>query len=274
MAELCRKYGISAATFYKWRSKYGGLEVSEAKRLRSLEVENAKLKRLVAEMELEIKIRELSKEALKVAGEKAWKAVEKTTLYREFQAAFAEYNGCRIQSACDTLTAIAARETLPEKAAKIQRVKYGWEERLPLCRAAIHSQIDLSDRALYALNTKVQAVQGRLRQEVVQACRFTPRTKAFKFGRRDDDHSIFAANRHTLRLAGGSKANDIAEPRLGFSQLPAAKRFQTCLRSLTGLTHVTLFSHDQFSQPYRDEEPHSRPLLFIRTGMSGPSTTW
>ena len=54
MAELCRKYGISAATFYKWRSKYGGLEVSEAKRLRSLEVENAKLKRLVAEMELEM----------------------------------------------------------------------------------------------------------------------------------------------------------------------------------------------------------------------------
>ena len=79
---MCRKYGISAATFYKWRSKYGGLEVSEAKRLRSLEVENAKLKRLVAEMELEIKIRELSKEALKVAGEKAWKAVEKTHLSR------------------------------------------------------------------------------------------------------------------------------------------------------------------------------------------------
>ena len=45
-AELCRKYGISDATFYKWRSEYGGLEVSEAKRLRSMELETAKLKRL------------------------------------------------------------------------------------------------------------------------------------------------------------------------------------------------------------------------------------
>ncbi len=52
--ELCRKYGISDATFYKWRSKYGGLEVSEAKRLRSLETENAKLKRLLAEAMLDV----------------------------------------------------------------------------------------------------------------------------------------------------------------------------------------------------------------------------
>ena len=49
MAELCRKYGISDATFYKCRSKYGGLEVSKAQRLRSLEAENAKLKRLLAD---------------------------------------------------------------------------------------------------------------------------------------------------------------------------------------------------------------------------------
>ena len=47
VAELCWKYGISDATFHKWRSKYGGLEVAEAKRLRSLELENAKLKRLL-----------------------------------------------------------------------------------------------------------------------------------------------------------------------------------------------------------------------------------
>ena len=49
VAELCRKYGISDTTFQKWRSKYGGLEVSEATRLRSLELENAKLKRLSAD---------------------------------------------------------------------------------------------------------------------------------------------------------------------------------------------------------------------------------
>ena len=42
--ELCRKHGISDATFYKWRSKYGGMEVSDARRLKTLESENAKLK--------------------------------------------------------------------------------------------------------------------------------------------------------------------------------------------------------------------------------------
>ena len=49
-----RKYGISDATFYKWRSEYGGLEVSEAKRLTSLEAENAKLKRLLADAMLDV----------------------------------------------------------------------------------------------------------------------------------------------------------------------------------------------------------------------------
>ena len=47
-ADVCRRHGISGATFYKWKSKYGGLEVSEAKRLRSLEDENAKLTRRAA----------------------------------------------------------------------------------------------------------------------------------------------------------------------------------------------------------------------------------
>ena len=47
--EVCRKHGISDATFYKWKSKYGGLEASDAKRLKALEDENAKLKRLLAE---------------------------------------------------------------------------------------------------------------------------------------------------------------------------------------------------------------------------------
>ena len=51
--ELCRKHGISDACFYKWRSKYGGLEVSEAKRLKALEDENRRLKKLLAEAELD-----------------------------------------------------------------------------------------------------------------------------------------------------------------------------------------------------------------------------
>ena len=52
-ADLCRKHGISDATFYKWRSKYGGMEVSDAKRLKGLEEENRKLKKLLAEQLLD-----------------------------------------------------------------------------------------------------------------------------------------------------------------------------------------------------------------------------
>jgi putative transposase len=52
-AEVCRKHGVSSATFYKWKSKYGGLDVSDARRLKTLEAENAKLKRLLAEAMLD-----------------------------------------------------------------------------------------------------------------------------------------------------------------------------------------------------------------------------
>lgn len=48
-AEVCRRHGISQPTFYAWKSKYGGMEVSEAKRLKALEEENRKLKKLLAE---------------------------------------------------------------------------------------------------------------------------------------------------------------------------------------------------------------------------------
>jgi putative transposase len=53
-ADVCRRHGISDATFYKWKAKFGGLEVSEAKRLRALEDENAKLKKLLAEAMLDV----------------------------------------------------------------------------------------------------------------------------------------------------------------------------------------------------------------------------
>ena len=52
-AEVCRKHGISSATFYKWKAKYGGLDVSEARRLKALEAENARLKKLLAEAMLD-----------------------------------------------------------------------------------------------------------------------------------------------------------------------------------------------------------------------------
>jgi putative transposase len=60
VAELCRKHGFSDASFYKWRAKFGGMDVSEARRLRELEGENAKLKKLLAEAHLDM-------EALKTA---------------------------------------------------------------------------------------------------------------------------------------------------------------------------------------------------------------
>jgi putative transposase len=53
-AELCRKYGVSDATFYKWRSRYGGMEISDARRLKGLEDENRKLKKLLAESMLDV----------------------------------------------------------------------------------------------------------------------------------------------------------------------------------------------------------------------------
>ena len=55
-ADVCRKHGISSGTFYKWKAKFGGLDVSDAKRLKALEDENAKLKKLLAETMLDIAI--------------------------------------------------------------------------------------------------------------------------------------------------------------------------------------------------------------------------
>ena len=52
-AEVCRKHGISEGTFYKWKAKFGGLEISDAKKLKSLETENARLKRLLADAMLD-----------------------------------------------------------------------------------------------------------------------------------------------------------------------------------------------------------------------------
>jgi putative transposase len=52
-AEVCRQHGISSATYYKWKGKYGGLEVSEARRLRQLEDENRRLKQIVADLTLD-----------------------------------------------------------------------------------------------------------------------------------------------------------------------------------------------------------------------------
>lgn len=63
--DVCRRHGISSATFYKWKAKYGGLEVSDARRLKALEEENRRLKKLLAEAELD-------KAMLKEIASKKW----------------------------------------------------------------------------------------------------------------------------------------------------------------------------------------------------------
>jgi putative transposase len=63
--DVCRRHGISEATFYKWKSKFGGMDVSDARKLKALEVENARLKRMVADLHLDIEI-------LKDVNSKKW----------------------------------------------------------------------------------------------------------------------------------------------------------------------------------------------------------
>lgn len=65
VAELCRKYGMSDQTLYNWRARYGGMQVSDVKRLKALEEENSTLKRLLGQKELEIT-------AMKAVLEKKW----------------------------------------------------------------------------------------------------------------------------------------------------------------------------------------------------------
>jgi putative transposase len=65
VVDLCRKYGFSDATYYNWKSKYGGMEVSDARRLKQLEEENNRLKKLVAELTLD-------KQAMEEIIQKKW----------------------------------------------------------------------------------------------------------------------------------------------------------------------------------------------------------
>jgi putative transposase len=65
VSEICREYGISEPTFYNWKSKYGGMTLSELQRVKELEAENARLKRLVADLSLDNQI-------LKEVNSKKW----------------------------------------------------------------------------------------------------------------------------------------------------------------------------------------------------------
>lgn len=83
VAEVCREHGVGESTFYKWKSKYGGLEVNEARRLKQLEEENAKLKRLVADLTLDkMALKDaLSRMPSQKTGEARRQATDGSTLY-------------------------------------------------------------------------------------------------------------------------------------------------------------------------------------------------
>ena len=90
-AEICRQHGISNATFYKWKGKYGGLEISEARRLRQLEDENRRLKQIVADLTLD---KQMLQDVLK-------KSSEATATPAVGEPAAAGVSGVRAARLCD-----------------------------------------------------------------------------------------------------------------------------------------------------------------------------
>ena len=82
--ELCRKHGISDATFYKWRAKYAGLEVSDVKKLRQLEDENRRLKQMVAEQALDVQaLKAINAKTGRAQGEASGGSVEHRALWAQ-----------------------------------------------------------------------------------------------------------------------------------------------------------------------------------------------
>ncbi|EAB1567118.1 IS3 family transposase [Salmonella enterica] len=116
-ADVCRRHGISSATFYKWKSKYGGLEVSEARRLRALEDENAKLKKLLAEAMLDnVVLKDPSHKKMVTPGAK-----------REAVAHAREHHGLSERRACNLVgvsrRVIRYRSSRPDDGPLRQRLR-------------------------------------------------------------------------------------------------------------------------------------------------------
>ncbi len=91
-ADLCREHGISAATFYGWKSKYGGMDVSEAQRLRQMEDENRRLKQLVADLSLDREVLKgaIRKKRLELAG------LREDVAYAQAEYAVSERRACKL----------------------------------------------------------------------------------------------------------------------------------------------------------------------------------
>ena len=97
IGELCRKYGVSEATYYNWKAKFGGLSLSEVRRLKDLEQENGRLKKLVADQALDIQmLKEVCSKNFKARGEayggqasdRSLRAEPKTNLFIDRHSAF------------------------------------------------------------------------------------------------------------------------------------------------------------------------------------------
>lgn len=101
-ADLCRRYGVSDATFYKWRSNHGGMEVSEAKRLKALEEENAKPKKLLAESMMDVStLREmLGKKLLTPGSRRNAVSCHRTPPGKPMQNGFVESFNGRLRDEC------------------------------------------------------------------------------------------------------------------------------------------------------------------------------
>src|SRR6478609_350481 len=103
MTETCRKVGVSEQTFYRWRSKYGGMDASEARRLRELEDENKRLKQMVAEQALDI-------QALKLVTSKKWCSLPRAVVRWAFSSLkWASASGVPVARLASVGRAIAMR---------------------------------------------------------------------------------------------------------------------------------------------------------------------
>jgi putative transposase len=134
-ADICRKHGISSATFYKWKAKYGGLEVSDAKRLKALEDENAKLKKLLAEAMLDMAMLKdvAAKMVTPAARREAVAHLRSSFDVSEWRAVSGTWRGSKLGSlSCQRSGDEAVRKRLRELAAV--RRRFGYRRLLELMR--------------------------------------------------------------------------------------------------------------------------------------------
>ncbi len=166
VADLCRKHGLSSPTFYKWKAKYGGMDVSEARRLKALEDENAKLKRMLADSMLDnVALKGLLGKVVTPAAHRAAAA--------HLQSAYemSERRACRVLGV--DRTNVRYRTTQPDDGALRDRLKALAQERRRFGYRRLHVMLR---REGHAVNKK--RVQGIYREEKLTVRRRGGRKRA------------------------------------------------------------------------------------------------